>query len=209
MSIKGGGSGTPDITVDAFWRCRRPDSTKHWWRKVPAWKPQWTAHIGWVVVVVSCCSGFYGWAVMLLSYSQCMLYCEGGPLQIPGTTCGSCCGCHQTVVRCCCILVCRTSGSAVVILVLLGCWVWVCACDSERIWLLSPTNSTRKLTQEKYLEHNIVSAISIHSFIRKYDSFLQLLIRSNLSCHKLHKSENQICIMISQTCIIMVQFGSK
>ena len=30
----------------AFWRCRGANSTKHWWRKVSAWKPQWNAHKG-------------------------------------------------------------------------------------------------------------------------------------------------------------------
>src|SRR4029434_7780513 len=37
---------------------------------------------------------FYGWAVMLMrlavvGYRQCMLYCVGGPLLIPGTACPS------------------------------------------------------------------------------------------------------------------------
>lgn len=47
----------------------------------------------------------YGWAVMLgsavVGYRQRMLYCQGGLLGIPGTICGTCCGCHQPVVGCC------------------------------------------------------------------------------------------------------------
>src|SRR4029434_629030 len=59
---------------------------------------------------------FYGWAVMLLcfalvGYRQHMLYCEGVPLQIPGTTCGAGARC------CCCTLMHRIYGWAVVILV--------------------------------------------------------------------------------------------
>ena len=77
-------------------------------------------------------------AVMLLclavaGYRQRMLNCEGGPLRILGATCGECFGCHQPVECCCCILLPKIYGWAVVILVRLGCWVWVLACNSERI----------------------------------------------------------------------------
>ena len=72
----------------AFLRCRGPYSTKHWWRKVPAWKPQWNSHKKQTQLkkkLCRCCCilllRFYGWAVMLLcqalvGYRQHMWYCE-------------------------------------------------------------------------------------------------------------------------------------
>ena len=69
----------------------------------------------------------------LVCYRQRMWFCEGVPLRIPGTTCGLCCGCLQAVVCCCCILPHRICVWAVVILGRL-CWLFVPACDSERIW---------------------------------------------------------------------------
>ena len=58
------------------------------------------------------------------------------------------CGCHQPVVRCCCILLLCIYDWAVVILLRLVCWIWVLACDSERIgrYVKSPANRTRNLT---------------------------------------------------------------
>ena len=109
----------------AFWRCCRSNSTKHWWRKVPAWKPQWNAHKGsFVIVVVSCCSGsMFGHVVV---FSTCGL--QTAHL----ATCDVCCGCHHPVVNWYCVLLRRIYGWAVAILVRLGCWVWELACDSER-----------------------------------------------------------------------------
>ena len=113
-----------------------PNATKHWWRRVPAWKPQWNATPGRQLCCCCCILvlRFYGWAVMLMclevvGYRQRMLYCEGGPLWILGTTCSAHCSCHQPVVRCCFILLLKIYGWAVVILVrLLGMstcmWQW-------------------------------------------------------------------------------------
>ena len=89
------------------------------------------------------------WSINYINLLHChsVWYCEGGPLQIAGAKCSACCGSLPPVVRCC-ILLLRIYGWAVVILVGLGCWVWVLTCDSERIGRCgkSSTNSTRNWT---------------------------------------------------------------
>ena len=155
--MEGGWPWTPDrYHCLAFWRCDRPYSTKHWWSKVPAWKAQWNAHKGSFGVVPAaqvlwlgshdvgqvrqsvfrscgldsaCCAvkeGLYGTqlqhalCVLLLSQDSCALL-----LNQPTVT----------VLH-------RIYGWAVVILVRLGCWVWILARDSKRTFHCgkSPTN---------------------------------------------------------------------
>ena len=61
---------------------------------------------------------FHGWAVMLLRLAlvgnrQYMLFCEGGPLRILGTTCDGCCGCCHWLCQLCVVVVSCCSGSLV------------------------------------------------------------------------------------------------
>lgn len=134
--MEGSGSGMPDTSLlEMLW----PNSMKQWWSKVPAWKPQWNAHkVRFFDVVASCCSGFMV-AQACCSVKECLY---GSQLQSAE--------CVAAVSRQFCIVVvsCCSGSMDGQLLYSLGCWLWVFACDSERISRCgkSPTNNIRDLT---------------------------------------------------------------
>ena len=105
-----------------FWRCRGPNSRKHWWRKGSAWKPQWNAHKGSSVDIQDLLLGNNSGRLQTVHV---ILWRRA--FADPGCSMQRVWRRLQPILRCCCILLCRTYGWGAVILVRLVCCLRVLA----------------------------------------------------------------------------------